>query len=58
MFREVTNGSQQQHIVRDSDLNGWSNGAWNQVLCGDADAPARDFGLSGGPARTTLSTCT
>jgi hypothetical protein len=38
---EVTNGSQQQYIVRDSDLNGWSNGVWNQVFCGDPDARQR-----------------
>lgn len=48
---EVTNGSQQQY--GDSDLNGWSNGVWNQVFCGGPDAPARDFGVSGGQPYTT-----
>src|SRR5579871_1017188 len=28
----VVNGSQQQFIVRNSNLNGWSNGVWNQVF--------------------------
>jgi hypothetical protein len=58
----VTNGSQQQFIVRNSDLDGWSNSVWNQVFCGDPGAPAQTFasnsGDSGGPASyTTLSTC-
>lgn len=53
----VTNGSQQQFIVRNSDLNGWSNGVWNQVFCGDPGAPAQDFGVSGGQPYTTLGTC-
>ncbi len=58
----VVNGSQQQYIVRDSDLDGWTNGVWNQVFCGDNGAPAQSFasnsGLSGGPnPYTTLATC-
>jgi hypothetical protein len=53
----VTNGSQQQFIVRNSDLDGWSNGVWNQVFCGDPGAPGQDFGVSGGQPYTTLSTC-
>ncbi|MBS2548933.1 discoidin domain-containing protein [Catenulispora sp. NL8] len=58
----VTNGSQQQYITRDSALDGWSNGVWNQVFCGDPGAPAQSFasnsGLSGGPPPyTTLATC-
>lgn len=58
----VINGSQQQYITRDSALDGWTNGVWNQVFCGDAGAPAQSFasnsGLSGGPAPyTTLATC-
>ena len=57
----VVNGSQQQYIVRDSDVDGWSNGVWNQVFCGDPGAPAQSFasnsGDSGGPAPyTTLAT--
>jgi hypothetical protein len=58
----VTNGSQQQWITRNTALDGWSNGVWNQVFCGDPGAPAQSFasnsGLSGGPAPyTTLATC-
>ncbi|MEY9887049.1 hypothetical protein ABIA35_006675 [Catenulispora sp. MAP12-49] len=58
----VTNGSQQQYITRNSALDGWSNGVWNQVFCGDPGAPAQSFaansGLSGGPnPYTTLGTC-
>mgnify|MGYP001160723178 CR=1 FL=1 len=60
---EVTNGSQQQYIVRNSSLSGgWSNSVWNQVFCGDNGAPAQSFasnsGDSGGPSSyTTLATC-
>jgi hypothetical protein len=58
----VVNGSQQQFIVRNTDLDGWSNGVWNQVFCGDPGAPAQSFaansGDSGGPnPYTTLATC-
>jgi len=58
----VTNGSQQQYLVRNSDIDSWSNGVWDQVFCGDNGAPAQSFasnsGDSGGPAPyTTLATC-
>jgi hypothetical protein len=58
----VTNGSQQQFVTRNSDLDGWSNSVWNQVFCGDPGAPAQSFasnsGDSGGPSSyTTLATC-
>jgi hypothetical protein len=58
----VTNGSQQQFFVRDTDIGSWSNGVWNQVFCGDPGAPAQSFsstsGLSGGTAPyTTLASC-
>jgi hypothetical protein len=39
----IVNGSQQQFIVRNSDLNGWSNGVWNQVFSGDNGAPPTTF---------------
>jgi hypothetical protein len=57
----VVNGSQQQFLVRNTSLNGWSNGVWNQVFSGDPGAPAQSFsatsGLSGGtPPYTTLAT--
>jgi hypothetical protein len=58
----VTNGSQQQFFVRNSDIDSWSNGVWNQVFCGDPGAPAQSFtsdsGDSGGTEPyTTLSSC-
>ena len=40
----VTNGSQQQFLVRDSSLGGaWSNAVWNQVFAGTTGAPAQSF---------------
>jgi hypothetical protein len=58
----VTNGSQQQFFVRNSDIDSWSNGVWNQVFCGDPGAPAQSFssdsGDSGGTEPyTTLGSC-
>ena len=40
----VLNGSQQQFLVRNSTLSGWSNSVWNQVFSGDSGAPAQKFG--------------
>ena len=34
------NGSQQQWLIRNSSLGGWSNGVWNQVFSGDNGAPS------------------
>ena len=39
----VINGSQQQFFTRNSDIDSWSNGVWNQVFMGDNGAPATDF---------------
>ena len=39
----VVNGSQQQWLVRNSNLDGWSNGVWNQVFSGVVGAPAQCF---------------
>ena len=57
----VTNGSQQQYYVRNTDIGSWSNAVWNQVFSGDPGAPGQSFaansGDSGGPnSYTTLST--
>jgi hypothetical protein len=57
----VVNGSQQQFLVRNTNLDGWSNGVWNQVFSGDPGAPPQSFsatsGLAGGTAPyTTLAT--
>ncbi len=54
----VVNGSQQQFLVRNSKLAGWSNGVWNQVFSGVVGAPAQCFPAQkscGGPY-TTLAT--
>jgi hypothetical protein len=58
----VLNGSQQQFIVRNSDLDGWKNGVWNQVFMGDTGkVPPQSFGsvaqeAGGPPPYTTLAT--
>jgi hypothetical protein len=39
----VINGSQQQWFVRNSVLDGWTNGVWNQVFSGVVGAPAQCF---------------
>src|SRR5213079_3488722 len=49
----VINGSQQQFLVRDSSIGGWSNGVWNQVFSGVVGAPAQSFPS---PPYTTLPT--
>ncbi len=54
----VVNGSQQQFFVRNSALDGWTNGVWNQVFAGVSGAPAQCFPAQascGGPY-TTLAT--
>jgi hypothetical protein len=54
----VINGSQQQFFVRNSVLDGWTNGVWNQVFSGVMGAPAQCFPAQascGGPY-TTLAT--
>jgi hypothetical protein len=58
----VLNGSQQQFIVRNSSLDGWTNGVWNQVFMGDVGSvPPQSFGsvaqqAGGPPPYTTLAT--
>jgi hypothetical protein len=54
----IVNGSQQQWLVRNSKLDGWTNGVWNQVFSGVIGAPAQCFpsqASCGGPY-TTLAT--
>jgi hypothetical protein len=50
----VINGSQQQWLVRNSILDGWTNGVWNQVFSGVIGAPAQCFPCSN--PYTTLAT--
>jgi hypothetical protein len=57
-FSTVVNGSQQQWLVRNSNLDGWTNGVWNQVFSGVMGAPDQCFPAQkacGGPY-TTLAT--
>jgi hypothetical protein len=51
----VINGSQQQFFTRNSSIDSWTNGVWNQVFLGDNGAPATAFG-AGTNQYTTLST--
>ena len=39
----IVNGSQQQWLTRNSTLDAWSNGVWNQVFSGVVNAPAQCF---------------
>ena len=54
----VINGSQQQFLVRDSRVGGWSNGVWNQVFSGVLGAPPQSFSTTpfNPPPYTTLDT--
>ena len=57
----VVNGSQQQYFVRNTQLDGWSNGVWNQVFVGTPGAPAQSFapkpaGSAGAEPYTTVAT--
>jgi hypothetical protein len=54
----IINGSQQQFLVRDSSIGGWSNGVWNQVFSGVIGAPPQSFGSTpyDPPPYTTLET--
>ncbi|MFE0591257.1 adenylyl cyclase [Micromonospora echinospora] len=50
----TTNGSQQQWLTRNSEVESWSNGVWNQVFAGVVGAPD-DTGFPD-PPYTTLDT--
>jgi hypothetical protein len=54
----IINGSQQQFLVRNSSIGGWSNGVWNQVFAGVLGAPPQSFGPTpyDPPPYTTLDT--
>jgi hypothetical protein len=49
----IVNGSQQQWLTRNSDIDGWTNGVWNQVFAGVNGAPPQSFPT---PPYTTLPT--
>jgi hypothetical protein len=50
----VINGSQQQWLIRNSQIGGWSNGVWNQVFAGVEGAPSDESFPD--PPYTTLET--
>jgi hypothetical protein len=50
----VLNGSQQQWLTRNSQIDSWSNGVWNAVFAGVAGAP--DDSTFPVPPYTTLAT--
>ncbi len=52
----VTNGSQQQYLVRNSSIGTWSNGVWNQVFSGVQGAPAQNFAVPHTDANTGVVT--
>src|SRR5580693_7786838 len=54
----IVSGSQQQWLTRNSIIDGWSNGVWNQVFSGVVGAPAQCFPVqaSSGDPYTTLAT--
>jgi hypothetical protein len=51
----VINGSQQQWLIRNSEIGGWSNGVWNQVFSGVVGAPA-ETGFPNPPYTTLAAT--
>jgi hypothetical protein len=53
----IINGSQQQFLVRNSEIGGWSNGVWNQVFSGVVGAPPQSFSATpfNPPPYTTLA---
>jgi len=53
----IVSGSQQQWLTRNSIIDGWSNGVWNQVFSGVVGAPAQCFPVqaSSGDPYTTLA---
>jgi hypothetical protein len=50
----VINGSQQQWLIRNSQIGDWSNGVWNQVFAGVVGAPSD--ATFPNPPYTTLDT--
>ncbi|NUR48991.1 MAG: adenylyl cyclase, partial [Hamadaea sp.] len=51
----VVNGSQQQWLIRNSEIGGWSNAVWNQVFAGVVGAPA-EAGFPDPPYTTLAAT--
>jgi hypothetical protein len=39
----IINGGNQQEVVRNTDIDSYTNGVWDQVFSGDTNAPATSF---------------
>jgi hypothetical protein len=52
----VQNDGQQQFFVRNSNIDSWTNGLWNQVFLGDNGAPATSFGAGSSQYTNVAST--
>jgi hypothetical protein len=54
----IVNGSQQQWLVRNSSIDGWTNGVWNQVFSGVVGGPGQCFPAQAacGGRYTTIAT--
>jgi hypothetical protein len=39
----IINGGNQQEVVRNTDIDSYTNGVWDQVFSGDVNAPATSF---------------
>lgn len=54
----IINAGQQQWFTRNSNIDGWTNGVWNQVFSGVVGAPTQCFPAAtcGGGPYTTLAT--
>jgi hypothetical protein len=51
---KVVSGSQQQYIIRNSEMGEWSGGVWNMVFVGSTGAPESHCSNSGSPPATTV----
>jgi hypothetical protein len=52
----LINAGQQQFFTRNSDIDNWTNGVWNQVFLGDNGAPATAFAPTTNQYTTLAST--
>jgi hypothetical protein len=52
----VINAGQQQFFTRNSNIDSWTNGVWNQVFLGDNGAPPTSFGPGTNQYTTVPST--
>lgn len=45
---KISSGSQQQFMVRNTEMNQWQGGVWNMVFVGTTNAPNSHCGNKGG----------